>query len=374
MSDAGGVPGGQQPPPPHGYAPPYGYAPPSGGPLPPPHPGDLRPRRRRRTVGPLIGTGLGVAVIVALLVIVAPWDAQRRQTIDDQIAVWTNPPTSQVEDLAETVDLTETGRRILFATQPSIEDATSFNKHCEVEGQTVLGCYYQGRIYVYAVTDQRLGGTVEVTTAHEMLHAAYERLSRDQRAEVDSVVQAYVDQLPADDPTLEVMASYPDDQLADEWHSRLGTEYADLPADLETHYAEYFTDRSAVLELDAASTAALDAVEAQIDALVAQIDALAADLDERGAKYEKRLDKLNDDIDDFNARADSGDFASQQQFDDERGELVDRSDDLEDDRLKLNDDTDLYNSLIEQLEGLDASYADLYSSLDSTQAPESVDG
>ncbi len=43
----------------------------------------------------------------------------------------------------------------------------------------ILGCYNPSSrdIYIYNVTNSELDGVKEVTAAHEMLHAAWERLS-----------------------------------------------------------------------------------------------------------------------------------------------------------------------------------------------------
>jgi len=238
----------------------------------------------------------------------------------------------------------------------------------------VLGCYDGERIYVYRVTDERLAGTNEVTAAHEMLHAAYSRLSSSDRVALDVLIKDFVATLPADDPTVELVDGYPPEQRRDEWHSRLGTEYAALTPELEEHYAQYFDDRSAVVALNEESTHRLRELEDRISGLVARIDELGARIDDESSDYDRRLDGLNADIDDFNRRADSGWFTSQAQFDAERARLVARSDALEEDRKALNDDVEEYNALVAQLEELDADYSDLYSSLDSTAPPEGIDG
>jgi len=324
---------------------------------------------RRRWLSPWITTGIAVAAIIAVLVAIAPWDAQRRQAIADQVVVWTNPPEPEVVTLAEASEMSQTGRRIFFASLPSLEEGETFNEHCGSEGDTVLGCYDGKRIYVFRVADERLAGTNEVTAAHEMLHAAYSRLSRAERGILDALVEEFVAGLPADDPGFDLVETYPTDQQRDEWHSRLGTEYGSLSPELEEHYAQYFENRQAVLHLSEEATGELRDLEGQIEALVAEIDSLAADLDERSSDYDRWLANLNADIDDFNQRADSGGFTSQAQFDAERAELIDRSERLEVVRLKLNADVDHYNQLVEQLSALDADYADLYSSLDSTAPP-----
>ena len=317
-------------------------------------------RRRRRSA--VFGV-LAVILAVALAVLLA--DPQRRTAYADQWVVWTQPPSAEVQGLADATHMTETGRRIFFATTPEIDASAEFNQHCQVEAEIVLGCYEDGAIFVFRVTDARLTGTTEVTAAHEMLHAAYQRMDAAERRRIDGLVAAFVATLPADDPTVKLMATYPADQHADEWHSRLGTEYADLGPGLEKHYAEYFGDRGAVLALAQGSRAQLDAAESSINQLVSQLDALDAEIASRSAAFEADRDRLNADIADFNSRADDGDFASEQQFDTERDALQRRSDSLDAERADLNADIARYNDLADELKRRDSDYTELYSHLDS---------
>jgi DNA repair exonuclease SbcCD ATPase subunit len=104
-------------------------------------------------------------------------------------------------------------------------------------------------LFVKAVDDQRLSGVEEVTTAHEMLHAAYDRLSSKQRQKVDSMLMDYYNNGLHDQRIIDTMNSYkqtePND-VVNEMHSVFGTEIADLPAPLENYYKQYFSDRSVV--------------------------------------------------------------------------------------------------------------------------------
>src|SRR4051794_37278270 len=170
-----------------------------------------RHSRRRRIWG-----AVGVVLVAALLVVFAPWDPQRGQAISDQVAGWLSPAPPEIVALADATGMSETGRRIFFATSPELDDSASFNAHCPVDEQIVLGCYALGEIYLYRVTDERLAGTNEVTAAHEMLHAAYERLPGPDRAHVDALIAAYVATLPDDHPLFAVMANYPAAAHADE--------------------------------------------------------------------------------------------------------------------------------------------------------------
>lgn len=330
--------------------------------------GQLRPRRRRMRPGRWVAGILAVLVIVGAIV-AAPWDAQRRQAYADQWVVWTEPPPAEIEALAEELQLTETGRRIFFASRPQVESAASFQEHCPVESQLVLGCYFRKGIYIYSVTDERLAGTIEATAAHELLHAFHDRLSPDEQRRIDALVNAYVATLPETDPNVAIVAGYDESQRSDEWHSRLGTSYADLPAELEQHYAQLFLDRTRVLAFDSGSTAEFDDYASRIAQLESAIHAAYDDLETRSAAYDAAIVELNSDIESFNARADDGAFESQEQFDSEREELLDRQNALEQTRLALNSEVDSYNAMLAELRTLDAERAELYAALDSRTAP-----
>jgi hypothetical protein len=335
-------------------------------PMPP-----VRPRRWPLVLGIVSG-----AAIVAVLLVLSPWDRDRGQWLQDQYVVLTQPSPDEIIAIADATGMSEAGRLIFLASTPEVEQADSFNEDCSVESEGTLGCFDGTDIYIYAVTDPRLQGTVEVTAAHEMLHAAYQRLSREDRAEVDDLVAQAVEDLPEDDPVFMDMQSYSDEQWPDEWHSRLGTEFGDLPAALEAHYDRYFDDRSLVLALDEKSTALLDELEAQLDALTTEVDALDAEITKRSEAYDAALAAYTDDVAEFNASADAGDFDSQAEFDAARAALVARQKKLETERTELNAQVDHYNDLVAQLTALDADYADLYQSLDSTDAPPAggIDG
>jgi hypothetical protein len=331
------------------------------------------PRPRVRVWPFLFGAAaLGVAATVGLLT--ASWTPAQTQHFHDAYVAWSEPIPADVAEIARATGMTREAELVFRASRPAVEANDDFNEHCQLEGGAVLGCYASGTIYVYDVTDERLAGTVEVTAAHEMLHAAYERLPRVERERVDALVAAFVATLPADDPTYADLELYAPEQFADEWHSRLATEYPDLTPELEQHYARYFTDRSLVLALHVQANAAFDEIQGQIEALLAEIDTLGPEIDARMAAYDSSLATFNSDVASFNARADNGSFTSQAQFDRERAALVARSDALEDEVAAINQQVDYYNGLVSELTALDADYADLYGALDSTSTPEDLGG
>jgi hypothetical protein len=331
------------------------------------------PRRTRRVrLWPFLLGGMAVAVITASALVASTWSLPRIQHFHDAYVAWAEPIPEDVAAIAALTGMSEEGELIYRASTPEIEDDDDFNQHCAIEGGAVLGCYYEGNVYVYAVTDERLAGTVEVTAAHEMLHAAYERLSPDERERVDALVDDAIATIPDDDPIFDDLELYAPAQHADEWHSRLGTEFAELSPALEEHYARYFDDRPKVVELHVQATALFNELRAQIEALVEEIDALDPVLDARIAKYEAAIDAYNADVDSFNARAANGSFSSQQQFDQERAVLVARGAALDAEGDALDAEIDRYNGLVEQLTALDADYAELYSALDSQDDTDNV--
>jgi cell division protein FtsB len=330
------------------------------------------PARIRIQPWPFLLGGMAITVLVVLGVLAGSWNLGRIQEFHDAYVAWSEPIPDEVAAIARTTGMSRTGELIYRASTPAIEDDTAFNQHCAIEGGAVLGCYAEGNVYVYAVTDSRLAGTVEVTAAHEMLHAAYERLGPDEQTRIDGLVEEAIATIPEDDPVYADLALYPADQLDDEWHSRLGTEFADLPPALEEHYAVYFEDRAKVVELNVRANASFTELQAQIDALVAEIDALDPVLDARMAAYDGAVSAYNADVDRFNGRADSGYYTSQEQFDRDRNALVARGAALDAEFAALDTEITRYNGLVAQLTALDADYADLYSALDSSDDQQTV--
>ncbi len=159
---------------------------------------------------------------------------------------------AEVATLATNSGMNTYGRRLLYVNDPKISDRSTFNSECKSTEQTiVLGCYTGTNIYVFKVEDAKLQGVEEVTAAHEMLHAAYQRLSAKEKAHVDELLNAAYKRI-NDTHLTDVMASYQKSEPGEqdnELHSILGTEYANLGPELEQYYEKYFSDRSKVVTL-----------------------------------------------------------------------------------------------------------------------------
>lgn len=165
-------------------------------------------------------------------------------------------PSSQIIRVADVAQFTDKAEHLFFVNKPEVLSGQSFTRECPISAEktVVLGCYKGGDngIFLYEVSDVRLQGVVEVTAAHEMLHAAYERLSSKERNRVDGLLNQYFATGLQDDrlkKTIELYRETEPTELANEMHSIFATEVRDLPAELEAYYGRYFTDRKALVTL-----------------------------------------------------------------------------------------------------------------------------
>ncbi len=335
---------------------------------------DLQPplpanhERGRFGPGAAIGVLLGILVTAAFL-LASVWMLTHQQRIIDQFTVWQYEPSVQVVGYADRAQLTEEGRFLFYASVPSVESEDAFDAICSTgnEGFGVLGCYLPGDkvIYLYDVTDERLDGIEEVVATHEMLHAAWDRMTRAERDALEPLLEAEAAKLSDDESftaTMDFYAESEPGQRLNELHSILGTEYGDLSPALEAHYAQYIGDRTTVLALHDQSNAVFLEQQQRAEALVTQIDTLVAGIDADYTSYSDGYTVLNADIASFNSRADSGGFSSEEQFTAERNALLARGDQLDALYASIQDRRAQYDQLVldlealnEEIDGLNAS-------------------
>jgi hypothetical protein len=211
-------------------------------------------------------------VIIIISVVVAFFLYANRQYVVDQVSVWQYHPNNAVTQLAVRSGMSDTGKFYFFASQPAIEEADTFNKDCgrKEESTAILGCYDGKNIYIYNVTNTQLDGIKETTAAHEMLHAAYARMSVGEKQTVDALLEAEYNKLKNDKEFAERMAFYARTEPGErdnELHSVIGTEVASISPALEAHYKEYFSDRRKVLALHDNYASVFAGLQAKGDAL-----------------------------------------------------------------------------------------------------------
>ena len=320
----------------------------------------------------MVGVIAVVVVVAAQLALALPlaWASLHGQRVADQIAVWQFEPSAELAGYVERSTMTDQGEFLFYATHPVIDDQEAFDAICsnDEEGVGTLGCYLPATsaIHLYDITDERLDGMEEVIASHEMLHAAWARMSDDELAVVSPLLEAQAALMTGDPAFVERMEFYarsePGERL-NELHSIVGTEVAELDPRLEKHYADLFSDRQQLVGLFAVSNQVFVDLENRATALVAELEALAAGIEADYAAYTAGFDQLDAEVASFNQRADSGGFVSQSQFDRERDALLRRQDDLDALYASISERDASYQAKLAELDGLNADVDDLNSSI-----------
>lgn len=173
--------------------------------------------------------------------------------VEDWSRLLTYDPPPEIAKLATTTTMTDTARRLFYLNQPTIEATKSSLNLCKGSEHTiVLGCYVTSKgIFLQAVTDARLQGVMEVTAAHELLHAVYQRMSLLEQTQINQKLQAVLSNL-QNPRILKLVTTYGDRDprsVDSELHSIFGTELRNLSPELENHYRQYFTDRASIVVL-----------------------------------------------------------------------------------------------------------------------------
>ncbi|HUD03474.1 MAG TPA: hypothetical protein VMR51_01685 [Patescibacteria group bacterium] len=212
-----------------------------------------------------------------------------RYNIHDFIVLRGYKPPQTVAQLAVDDTMSSYGKRLFYVNKPQISDKSSFNSECKSTEQTiVLGCYTGSHIYIYKIVDPTLNGIEQVTAAHEMLHAAYDRLGPSERAHVDALVEAAYKKL--NDPRINALAdSYQKQEpgsVPNELHSILGTEVSNVGPDLEVYYSKYFSNRAKIV-------AYAQNYEQVFENLRSQVEKYDADLALRKSQITQKENDLN---------------------------------------------------------------------------------
>lgn len=185
--------------------------------------------------------------------------------------------------LADDAGMNEHGRKLFLGTRPQLLDQAALAKACAgvMDGPdiTVFGCYDHGqnRIYLRDM-DSRFDGVEVTTAAHEMLHVAYHELSDVERERIDGLVKAEsaIRQNEGLDEDIATYEGVSDDVRRDELHAFIGSEYDIYHEELDTHYAQYFSDRAKPVQANAGVERAFDELSDDIDRRMAEIDRLEA--------------------------------------------------------------------------------------------------
>lgn len=283
-------------------------------------------------------------------------------------------PSSEMSGIMGKLALTDRGQFLFKASRPELLQRDEFNSHCveEASETAVLGCYAQDTVYVYNITDKELVGIQELTTAHELLHAVYARMSADERGRLSVELEKVLAKNP--EGLKDELENYDKTQRDEELYVRAGTEVADLPEALERHYAEVFTDQDKVVGYYNNYISVFRALEAELEALEAEMNELSVAIDNLTAEYEARVRQLNGEIEEFNNCAmTAGCFSSQGEFRLRRAALVDEQASVEAIYNQISGMIDTYNSKVEQYNADAKRGRNLNRKINSTAEPEEIE-
>ncbi len=252
--------------------------------------------------------------------------------------------------------MTAKAQHIFYVYHPELDDKSNFSSHCGNYGEQtiVLGCYNHAKgIFIYDVKDERLRGVTQVTAAHEMLHAAYDRLSSDDKQNVDNLInQTYAN---LQDQRIRTNIENYRKQGADvtnELHSILATEVSDLPAPLEKYYQRYFSNRKQIVNYSNAYEDTFTSLKAQADQISNQLVSLKSTIDTLKAQLEQEQQALNAQRPTINTQAEADAYnANVRSYNnqvDQLSALIKR-----------------FNDLVAQQNQLALLYKQLYSAVDS---------
>jgi hypothetical protein len=219
-------------------------------------------------------------------------------------------PSVEIAALAARTTMTGLGRLFFYASAPQVITGQPFVSSCpsaEASTQTILGCYHDHHIYVLNVARPELVTVIDVTAAHEMLHAVYEDMSSEQHALYDPQLSAFYDASP--DVHLHLIVPLYEQRTplnrASELHSLIGSQVGGLTPQLDEYYRKYFKDRNVVVNAYNTYISVFDNLinhlqdlEAQLTDLRDQINDVRAQTNAAGSE----ADRLGAQIDSLRAQ------------------------------------------------------------------------
>lgn len=333
-----------------------------------------RPRRPRRS-GP-VRTAIALALVITVAVPLAgvALAVTNSRAISDWVAAAAFSPSSEIQGLVAASGMNGAGTRLFYASAPELNTADDFNAACGIRPeQYLLGCYTGAKIHLYDIVQDRLAGIREVTAAHEMLHAGYDRLDPATKEHVGMLLErAYSEH--GEDPELAGrMAAYEVSQPGtrlNELHSIIGTEFTTLDPELEQYYSRYFGDRSKVVALHTAYAAVFADIETKSAELSSQLLALADVIDSDIAAYNADITDLNANITAFNERNTAFGYSGNEAgFNRDKAALQGTAADLDQRLVEINGKQSQLADLRSQLQAIDAEAQALNRSINSTFVP-----
>jgi hypothetical protein len=270
-----------------------------------------------------------VALISLAVLSASIYGILHKQQIFDFIALRNYQAPERISELATETTMTDGMRKVFYINHPRLDTREEFRNDCpSTEQSIVLGCYVERKgIFLHDVKEERLSGVVQVTAAHEALHAQYDRLSKQEQKHIDELTAANFANLSDSriKQTIEQYRAKDPSVVPNELHSILGTEVRNLSPELEDYYKRYFDDRG------------------QIVAFSEKYEQTFVELANQAAQYDKQLNNLKETIDS------------------NKVEIEGQSNEIETQKARLDslinsDRTEEYNAAVPQYNSLVNSY------------------
>ncbi len=198
---------------------------------------------------------LGFGALLGLVLVVI-FSYQNRWELRDKFVAKNYAAGASSERVRARLKLSGKGDLVYRASLTEVDSKSKFKEECPVkrfEEASVLGCYTRQKIYVLEVDEPKLNGVEEVTAAHELLHAQFERMSKNEKESLFKLLAKLNAEL-KDDDVKALVASYEKnlgsgEELYDEMFAIFGTQLEDVGAELESIYQNYFEDRAIIVKM-----------------------------------------------------------------------------------------------------------------------------
>ena len=259
-------------------------------------------------------------------------------------------PSAEMAAIQDSLKLTDRGNFIFKASHPTLDDSETFNASCKSahSGElAVLGCYTEDEIHVYNIQSEELKGIRELTTAHELLHANWKRISENDKHTLLNELNTI--NTNNNGKLTQELNNYSTDQQSEELYVRAGTEIKDLPSNLEKHYGEIFQNQDLIVSYyDSYITVFLE-IETEMNQLMSEMQSIQQEIDNTTIEYEQRASQLSAAVTSFNTCAEqAGCFKSEYEFYSKRANLLNEQSALETIYNHINTLIDEYNIRVEK--------------------------
>ncbi|MBQ9485035.1 hypothetical protein IJU85_02955 [Candidatus Saccharibacteria bacterium] len=291
-------------------------------------------------------------IIISFIVIAASVTVfLNRVYIKDFFSAMSYEEPERIKAIEESLNLTDRASLMLRASHPSLESEQKFNQNCDSHSQDVstLGCYANNYIYVYDINHEALDGIVESTMAHELLHAAWQRLDGAEKETIKKLLKDVYENSEYREELLSDLKNYPSEDLVEELHSRIGTEFKKLPDELETYYAKYFKDQDKIVDFYEKYKSEFKKLEAERKEIEEKLKELKNEIEVLTAQYKSDSSALVAEITEFNECANQpGCFSANGYFYEKRAELLERKAKINELYEKIVNFIAEYNNLVEK--------------------------